>query len=536
MNALPQKPAEASSLLLAKPVALIFLVCSAPFAWFYRLNLDDGLRATDIVPYALATFAVFSSVYLVLYRLLRPRTYRLASVIAVFVIMFFNYYEVTRLFDALGADRYAQALGWGALAVAALVVATALGGRVAFQQFLLLFAMANLATPLFLSLTQGSAPVGPGLRPNEAYPLEGNPIWSGRPLRKPNIYWIVSDSYPNETQLRDYYHFDNSAFLDTLRSKGFYVASDSYANFNNTSLSVPTTLNMEYVFEESERFAIERNGELIQRPGRTNRTLLDTLSGDNRTVSFLKQIGYRYVHFEGAVYLNGRCRGYEDVCIRNKRRVVSELETRLLQLIPSKPVLKLLPGLRTLVEAKNASGTGIPELAEDLAVLEVQEPFFLYAHITAPHPPVRNDAECRLLPYDPDRKGPGPFVDQVKCVNRQLTALLSQILADDPEAIIMLSSDHGPRMSTRESGTRLDDLSLLQVRENLGILNALYLPDDCRRHLHPDITPINSMRLIFACLGGHPPRFIEPRHFAIQWGPDAGRIRRVDPHSASVLP
>ena len=45
-------------------------------------------------------------------------------------------------------------------------------------------------------------------------------------------------------------------------------------------------------------------------------------------------------------------------------------------------------------------------------------------------------------------------------------------------------------------------------------------------------SPVNTMRLIFACLGGHAPRFLEAKYFMVQPAPrhpDFGRLRRVYP-------
>lgn len=67
-----------------------------------------------------------------------------------------------------------------------------------------------------------------------------------------------------------------------------------------------------------------------------------------------------------------------------------------------------------------------------------------------------------------------------------------------------------------------------QVRETLGILNALHLPRECQRGLHFGLTPDNDMRIVFACRGGHDPRLLRERHFVVRGGPlDGGKIRRV---------
>jgi hypothetical protein len=178
---------------------------------------------------------------------------------------------------------------------------------------------------------------------------------------------------------------------------------------------------------------------------------------------------------------------------------------------------------------RSTSGTGIPELTEALTTLAVEPPFFVYAHLATPHRPFLNDSECRVLPLDYNRASNQAFVQQVQCVNRHLRGLLTRLLEQDPDAIILLSSDHGPRHSV-PARTALYSLNDVQIRESLGILNAIRLPRPCRSTAPENLSPINQMRLVFACLGGHAPNFIEEQHFiARPDSPDRGGLRRVRP-------
>ncbi len=70
----------------------------------------------------------------------------------------------------------------------------------------------------------------------------------------------------------------------------------------------------------------------------------------------------------------------------------------------------------------------------------------------------------------------------------------------------------------------------MQIRESLGILNAIRLPKPCRSSAQTNLSPINQMRLVFACLGGHAPNLVPEQHFiARPDSPDRGGLRRVRP-------
>ena len=150
------------------------------------------------------------------------------------------------------------------------------------------------------------------------------------------------------------------------------VARESYSNFSTTLLSVPSTLDMEYSFDEDEPIYEAKFGTGWTRlPGRTNSGVHASFGGDNRTVSWLRRLGYHYVHFEGQSFLITRCQGQEDLCIRGALAGLTELQYRLLSLTPFRGLfedwLALHRGRQPRKRA--ASGTGIPELGKSLDTL-----------------------------------------------------------------------------------------------------------------------------------------------------------------------
>ena len=513
--------------MLPAPLLLIAILAISPLLRFYANNIHEGLSARELAGYAAIWTALVLLVYLLFFALVRPASARFSAVFAAALFACLSYYDVASALSERGAGYALQNFTWLAMLAVLVVAALRFGSRKSCTLFLWLFAVGSVGVPALALLSHEAPENGPQLPLTLAFPLDGNPFWSGRATRKPNLYWLVVDSYPNAAVLRSHYRFDNGAFLESLRARGFYVADDSFANFSTTRLSVPTTLDMQYVVDTGERYSEDRGALHVRLPGRTNSGMIAAVAGDNRTVAFLRQLGYQSVHFEGNSFHLTRCRGLEDYCIRGDG--LSELQLSLLSLLPIRPLLGLItkrqPGL-TLKRPPSESGTGIPELAAALRTLPVEAPFFVYAHIASPHPPFYNDAECRRSPEN-FPINPHQFTEQLQCVNRQLGALLDQLERDDPDAIVVLSSDHGPRLSVKaDLPTRA--LKPAQIRESLGILNAFKLPEDCRRGLHAKLSPVNSMRIVFACLGGHAPRLLPDRHFIARPSADRGVIRPVE--------
>jgi len=519
---------------VAQSLLLLALVTLVPFAQLYARNLQDDIAAVEIRHYALLAVAILVGSYLLLHALIRPRTPWLSAVCAAFAWIFFQFAEITDVLAKWGAEPGLQTLGYCAAMLVALGAAAALGRHVVFHRFLLAFVALSLALPIYAIASAVAQPDAPPSTSGPVQRLSGNPIWSGTPVRRPNVYWIVADSYPGRSVLQDEFHFDNKRFYQALSNRDFFVAHASHATYSTTMLSVSSTLEMETIYESGEDASIMTMLDGQQVPAGSKHNRLDIIAGSNRSVGFFKQLGYRYVHYEGLTYQVTRCRGFEDVCLSGAPSRLSELESVLLAKTPLGQLGIVERGTRLTTgrpkkRERADSRTGIPELAAGIAGLPTDRPYFLYAHVFSPHGPHTNDAHCNLISKRRMRKKKD-FLNQLQCVNIQLVELIDQITRDTPDAVVIVSSDHGPRLSALGFQS-IFDYTPAQVREYLSILNAVRLPSSCRTRLMPDLSPINTLRLVFACLGGHEPRFVENRHFiATAWPKhrDYGKIREVE--------
>jgi hypothetical protein len=51
---------------------------------------------------------------------------------------------------------------------------------------------------------------------------------------KPDIFLIIADSYSGRVALQEVFRFDNSAFENELRKRGFYIVDSSLSSYNYT--------------------------------------------------------------------------------------------------------------------------------------------------------------------------------------------------------------------------------------------------------------------------------------------------------------
>jgi Sulfatase len=136
-----------------------------------------------------------------------------------------------------------------------------------------------------------------------------------------------------------------------------------------------------------------------------------------------------------------------------------------------------------------------------MAAISLHGPKFAFVHILAPHPPYvfgpkgefvqERSAATDRNPWD-DRAG---YLAQVEFVNARLKIFIDSALsASRRSPVIIVQGDHGPAtMGTFEVP------SADAARERMVILNAYHIGrDDCP--VSPDITPVNTFRVIFSCI------------------------------------
>ncbi len=310
----------------------------------------------------------------------------------------------------------------------------------------------------------------------------------------PDIYYIILDGYARQDILANYYGYDNSAFIEELESMGFYVAHESRANYNQTLLSVASSLNMEYLAELIAKQQGDNRGRVSLAP----------FIADNAVAAFLHERGYTTVAFDT---------GYDYTRVRTadiflQRTTNSSSSKRMIDVVIDMtaiaPIISYDPTAFWTEHQQR-----ILYILETLATLPGDySPQFVLAHIVCPHPPFvftadgdsptptgasLNDGSHLVregvLTQAAYRYG---YVNQLQFVNKEILSVLRQILAESPHPpVIVLQSDHGPGSMLNH-----DDVSTTNVGERMSILNAFLLPDGHSARLYASITPVNSFRII----------------------------------------
>jgi len=298
------------------------------------------------------------------------------------------------------------------------------------------------------------------------------------------------------------FEMDNAPFIDFLEDNGFYVAEDARSNYAQTSLSVSSTLNMDYVEALVPGLTDDSSGrealwQLIQH-SEVRRQL--ELAG-YVTVAF--STGLAGTELTDADYYLTAGAIDEDLGLVGASPFESLIiQTSVLRLISDGVVAlpRFLPDMRFPYEVHR---NRIRNIFEGLKALPpTEEPKFVFAHIIAPHPPfvfaadgspVTPDAPFTLrFTFDASDPSSGDYIqgyrDQVKYVNRQLEEVITAILEQsEGSPVIIIEGDHGPDSNSGR---------ISYIQERMTNLNAFHLPTG-DAGLYPGITPVNTFRVVF---------------------------------------
>lgn len=482
------------------PYAVVLVVAASvyPFIGFLDRNRDEVPQTGRVALYALV-MAMLALAVLVAVLVGRhgASADRVAVGVAAGVLSFWSF-NVLFSSEPTPDRRVAQLIAWAVLTglfVTLLYRFSRYGG---VRTFVLVLVLVLVAVPLGsyatwrLSGHQATAVAQPVVH-------EGPPP---EPVATPNVYYFVLDEYGRNDQLRAILGYDNTAFHGAMRELGFVVVENSHSPYQQTVMSMASVLDMDYVATRPEE-APDGNMPFANR-----------LRGANATVAYFKGAGYDYVYSGPGVFEWQRCEdAIVDVCIEAASHGfnLSELDLALLDLTP-------IGSLDLAQERITDPSYALDQL--DQRRDEVDEPFFLYSHTLNPHGPYRYDEDCELRDRFVESEYPLPkseldrrhYVQDVVCLNRLVLDAVERIVEEDPEAIVIVASDHGSKFIP-DGYKRLEDWRPEAVREEFGTQFAIRLPERCRDEAEQLVNTVDTFRLVIACLEDRPVDWAEDRAF-----------------------
>jgi hypothetical protein len=345
---------------------------------------------------------------------------------------------------------------------------------------------------------------------------------------RPDVYVLILDAYGRADTLREQFGFEND-LPEQLRALGFFVADQAASNYQRTSESLASSLNLDYLQPLL--------GDI--HPGAHLRRRLTSLIADNTVFKAFHDAGYRI-------------RAYRSEYRMVQPGPADERPHPWMYLTDFEYGFFEATMLPNVMEATGAPRGWAPLqlhrrqirwTLSDLAAMRPSSgtrPMLVFAHLLLPHPPFAfnpdgtdrpsalpatfaDDNSWHRLARGTNESYRDGYVDGVRFLNARLLEIVRSVLARaDRPAIIYIQGDHGPRFRPR--AIQPDPSTL---RERMGILLAARFPDPVYVPLHARVTPVNAWRVLVSRALSTPLAPIEDRSYFANYGAELLELQDV---------
>jgi len=297
----------------------------------------------------------------------------------------------------------------------------------------------------------------------------------------PDIYFIIVDEYAGLKELADQLGFDNSAFENDLRQKDFYVIKNSVSNYASTPLSVASFLNMSYPDMKGKNQ--EQDKVLLSYEYIRKSILLRY---------FISQ-GYDIYNHSIFDLPEAKTDARPTFLPTGKSLVTSQtfltrLETGIgFHLYTT---LGLKENIEKRIYTDLLNNKDFYERTFKLASKKKEKPRFCYTHLMMPHYPYYYTKTGKTRPLKEllveNKERPDYYLEYLAYCNNKLLTLISEIREKSPDAIVVLTGDHGFRSFDKE------------VKKEYFFYNlcAVYLPSRNYSQFHEGLSSVNFFRAL----------------------------------------
>jgi hypothetical protein len=308
--------------------------------------------------------------------------------------------------------------------------------------------------------------------------------------RPPDIYVLIPDDYARTDVLKQYFHYDNTAFIRQLKKRGFVISEQIRSPYADSESNIAAALNMDYLSAFPR--VLGKSSEDV-RP-------VKRVMEDNRASRLLESLGYRYVHLDT-----------DDVTYAGDNPDISALgpPDGFPNLWMRNSVLRLAGGTLGFNEAatnqrfRDSIGSVFSKLA---AVPAQPGPKFVVFHTLLPHDPYIFGAQGQRVtfPGQSDESlasaaGRAYYLRQLQYSSRKILEAVDRIFArSKTPPVVLIQADEGFQANPEPFG----EAAMNDIR--VKGFGAFHLPGRGRAGVPQPPNTVNSLRFVMnQYLGTH---------------------------------
>lgn len=304
----------------------------------------------------------------------------------------------------------------------------------------------------------------------------------------PDIYHIILDAHPGFNNPE----YTDEKFRNELLKRNFKIFDNHYSNYDYTTQSIPSLLQMEYFKTSAESEDTEENNNYIHWSSLTNNLFKYLLSK-----SYNLNIIHPNYRFGTNLKLADNFQLYTSKC-----HPLNKL--RLLNMIKFNCGLKFKAPFYFI----NTPNEILFDFDKITTFTKRNKPSYNFVHILAPHAP--------NWFYQNGKKSNGgvaPTFEYIKFCNNMSIKAIDKIQKNNPDAIIIVHSDHG----------------IMENEYRYRILSTIYIPDRYSNSINlPErLTLVNLFRYIINGLFEEKLSIKEDKFFHMDY-PQSSKIEEIN--------
>ena len=293
--------------------------------------------------------------------------------------------------------------------------------------------------------------------PIENWALKNKSVYDEIKFRKtPNIYLIVTESYPNRSALETVYQTNNSSFYIKMSELGLQINHNYFSNYDHTLSSLPSLFSMEHHYGVINIGNFDSLGGRRMLEAKTYNPVIEIFRANNYKI--------QYLHNAPVLMPNGAA---VDVYI---------------------PATTLSHGLEIFLTNQNITEPTIlsrkkypktDQIKDKIsASLLTDENYFNFIYVNYPdHSPSRLKVTSRNSINKKLGEFRNTYYKAIESANQKLIDLLEFIIKKDPNSISILIGDHGSwgfRLNEDAKGNPINNQILML--DHFGVLAGIRAP------------------------------------------------------------
>lgn len=282
----------------------------------------------------------------------------------------------------------------------------------------------------------------------------------------PNIYLLIFDEFAGFNQIEKYYHYDNTQLKESLEDLGFTVSMDSHNESIMTSTVTTNLVNLDYIVDNyvpaSEKDVLRENGALF---------------------SLLSEMGYDVRKITTNAYYG------EDFSVEGVSSSASAVTA-------TGDDLNALLWKKTIFYPWCVKISGEEIMIADFMASDgciETPPAFTLAHMLITHTPFYFDENGIVRPSNEwdNWRDDSIYLGVYKLASKKILSIAENLTENDPEALILIMSDHGARAST-DSELFMEKFELNDIN---NFFNAFYYRGEDLSQ-YKDLSAVNTLRMM----------------------------------------